>query len=59
MESCKPPGPELKGKEAGLPINFAGLHLEEVLKNVQNVVAASTPALATVRQTTECFSWGN
>ncbi|XP_071077203.1 EF-hand calcium-binding domain-containing protein 6 isoform X3 [Desmodus rotundus] len=47
MESCKPPGPELKGKEAGLPINFAGLHLEEVLKNVQNVVAASTPALAT------------
>lgn len=59
LESSKPPRPESKEKEAGVPINFERLRPEDVLKNVQKVVAGSSPALSTVRPTAECFSWGN
>lgn len=51
VECSTPPGPEPKESEAGMPVNFSKLSSEEVLKNVQKVVAASSPALATVRQT--------
>lgn len=51
VEGGTPSGAEPKESEAGVPVNFAKLSPEEVLKNVQKVVAASGPALATVRQT--------
>lgn len=41
-----------------MPINFAALNPEEVLKNIQEVVAASNLALSTVRQTTHAFTVG-
>ncbi|XP_070267366.1 EF-hand calcium-binding domain-containing protein 6 isoform X2 [Myotis yumanensis] len=47
VEDGKPSGAEPKESEAGVPVNFAKLSPEEVLKNVQKVVAASGPALAT------------
>lgn len=51
VEDSKPSGPEPRESEPAVPVNFAKLSPEEVLKNVQRVVAASGPALATVRQT--------
>ncbi|KAM5333804.1 EF-hand calcium-binding domain-containing protein 6 isoform 2-T2 [Glossophaga mutica] len=47
VENSKPPRPESKEKEAGVPVDFARLRPEEVLKNVQRVVAACSPALST------------
>nr|KAF6368257.1 EF-hand calcium binding domain 6 [Myotis myotis] len=47
VEGGSPSGAEPKESEAGVPVNFAKLSPEEVLKNVQKVVAASGPALAT------------
>ncbi|XP_036884383.1 EF-hand calcium-binding domain-containing protein 6 [Sturnira hondurensis] len=46
VENSKPPSPESKEKEAGVPISFERLRPEEVLKSVQKVVAASAPALS-------------
>lgn len=51
VEDNKPSGPEPRESEAAVPVNFAKLSPEEILKSVQRVVAASGPALATVRQT--------
>ena len=39
-------------------INFAALNPEEVLKNIQEVVATSSLALSTVRQATHAFTVG-
>ncbi|XP_045691090.1 EF-hand calcium-binding domain-containing protein 6 [Phyllostomus hastatus] len=47
VEGSRPPRPESKEREAGVPASFERLRPEDVLKNVQKVVAASGPALAT------------
>ncbi|CAK6444005.1 unnamed protein product [Pipistrellus nathusii] len=47
VEDNKPSGPEPRESEAAVPVNFAKLSPEEILKSVQRVVAASGPALAT------------
>ena len=39
-------------------INFAALNPEEVLKNIQEVVATSSLALSTVQQATHAFTVG-
>lgn len=48
VESSKPTRPQPKEKEENVPINFATLDPEEVVKNVQEVVAASDVALSMV-----------
>ncbi|KAF4023037.1 hypothetical protein G4228_014861 [Cervus hanglu yarkandensis] len=47
VESSKPARPQPQEKEESMPINFAALNPEEVLKNIQEVVAASNLALST------------
>ncbi|XP_008701132.2 EF-hand calcium-binding domain-containing protein 6 [Ursus maritimus] len=47
VESSKPTRPQPKEKEENVPINFATLDPEEVVKNVQEVVATSDVALST------------
>lgn len=44
-----------KEEEEAVPIDFATLNPEEVLKNVQKVVASCGPALSTVWQPTRCL----
>ncbi|KAM7243624.1 hypothetical protein CapIbe_004232 [Capra ibex] len=46
VENSKPTGPQSQEKEESMPINFAALNPEEVLKNIQEVVAASSLALS-------------
>ncbi|XP_053518237.1 EF-hand calcium-binding domain-containing protein 6 isoform X2 [Artibeus jamaicensis] len=45
VENSKPPRPESEETAADVPVSFERLRPEEVLKNVQKVVAASGPAL--------------
>nr|XP_060162354.1 EF-hand calcium-binding domain-containing protein 6 [Globicephala melas] len=47
VENSKLTKPQPQEKEESVPINFATLSPEEVLKNVQEVVASSSPALST------------
>ncbi|XP_072829749.1 EF-hand calcium-binding domain-containing protein 6 isoform X6 [Vicugna pacos] len=47
VENSKPTKPQPQEKEQGMSINFAALSPEEVLKNIQEVVASSSPALST------------
>ncbi|XP_054438549.1 EF-hand calcium-binding domain-containing protein 6 [Pteronotus mesoamericanus] len=47
VENSKPPRPEPKQTDSGVPINFAKLHPEEVLRNIQKVVTSSSQALST------------
>nr|XP_010958483.1 EF-hand calcium-binding domain-containing protein 6 [Camelus bactrianus] len=47
VENSKPTKPQPQEKEEGMSINFAALSSEEVLKNIQEVVASSSPALST------------
>ncbi|KAB0386586.1 hypothetical protein FD755_001542 [Muntiacus reevesi] len=46
VENSKPARPQPQEKEESRPINFAALNPEEVLKNIQEVVAASSLALS-------------
>ncbi|XFG00947.1 hypothetical protein AB1E19_004571 [Capra hircus] len=46
VENSKPTRPQSQEKEESVPINFAALNPEEVLKNIQEVVAASSLALS-------------
>ncbi|XP_055252064.1 EF-hand calcium-binding domain-containing protein 6 isoform X2 [Moschus berezovskii] len=46
VENSKPTRPQSQEKEESMPINFAALNPEEVLKNIQEVVAASNLALS-------------
>ncbi|XP_042103787.1 EF-hand calcium-binding domain-containing protein 6 isoform X3 [Ovis aries] len=46
VENSKPTKPQSQEKEESMPINFAALNPEEVLKNIQEVVAASSLALS-------------
>ncbi|XP_057599313.1 EF-hand calcium-binding domain-containing protein 6 [Hippopotamus amphibius kiboko] len=47
VEKSKPARPPPQEKEESVPINFALLGPEEVLKNIQEVVTSSSPALWT------------
>lgn len=58
VENSKPTKPQCQEKEESMPINFAALNPEEVLKNIQEVVAASSLALSMVWQATHAFTWG-
>ncbi|KAF6339248.1 EF-hand calcium binding domain 6 [Rhinolophus ferrumequinum] len=46
VENSKPSRPQPKEKEEDVPINFATLNPEELLRNIQKVVASSSPALS-------------
>nr|XP_019570611.1 PREDICTED: EF-hand calcium-binding domain-containing protein 6 [Rhinolophus sinicus] len=46
VEHSKPSRPQPKEKEEDVPVNFATLNPEEVLRNIQKVVASSSPALS-------------
>lgn len=58
VENNKLTRPQSQEKEESVPINFAALSPEEVLKNIQGVIAASSLALSTVRQATRAFTEG-
>uniref|UniRef100_A0A8C9EF00 EF-hand calcium-binding domain-containing protein 6 n=1 Tax=Phocoena sinus TaxID=42100 RepID=A0A8C9EF00_PHOSS len=47
VENSKPTKPQPQEKEESVPVNFATLSPEEVLENIQEVVASSSPALST------------
>lgn len=51
VESSKPTRPQPKEKEENTPVNFSTLDPEEIVKNIQEVVASSDVALSTVQQT--------
>ncbi|XP_030897873.1 EF-hand calcium-binding domain-containing protein 6 [Leptonychotes weddellii] len=48
VESSKPIRPQPKEKEENTPVNFSTLDPEDVVKNIQEVVASSDVALSTV-----------
>ncbi|XP_004771223.2 EF-hand calcium-binding domain-containing protein 6 isoform X2 [Mustela putorius furo] len=47
VESSKPTRPQPKEKEENTPVNFSTLDPEEIVKNIQEVVASSDVALST------------
>lgn len=55
VENSQPSGPEPEETDKAVLINFAKLGVEEVLKNIQKIVASSGPALSEVRLTAEGF----
>lgn len=51
LESSKPSA-QPEGEDEAVPVDFATLNPEEVLRSVRKVVASCGPALSTVRQPT-------